>query len=595
MNGTVSDHLLQRLREWGVSRVYGFPGDGIDGIMGALNRSKKGPVFVQSRHEEGAAFMAAAHAKFTGQVGVCMATSGPGAIHLLNGLYDAKLDHASVVAIVGQQRSVSLGADFQQEVDLLSLFKDVANEYVHMACSPSQITHLVDSAFRIAMADHVVTCLIIPADVQEMDAPSGIPRLHGYTASGVGYEYPLIIPKEKQIDEAARALNRGSKVAILVGAGALGCTEEVMQIAELLGAGVAKALLGKCVLSDDLPYCTGSIGLLGTKPSWNLMMNCDTLFMIGSGFPYSEFLPKPGSAVGIQIDINPRMLNLRYPMTFLLHGDAKATLGEIIPRLKQKTELDWRKSIEDDVGEWWEILHARAMREADPINPQRLFWDLSRKLPDDVILTNDSGSSTNWFARDIKVKPTMKSSLSGGLATMCPAVPYAIAAKFAYPDRPVVAITGDGAAQMLGMAEMITVAKYYKTWNDPRLIIIVVNNQDLNQVTWEQRVLAGDPKFIASQEIPDVRFADYARLLGLEGVDLTSPKDIDQALDQAFASRIPFVINAYCDPEVPPLPPHITFEQAKNFLSAIYHGDEGGLHLIKTSVAQMMGSWLPHE
>jgi pyruvate dehydrogenase (quinone) len=595
MSETAADYLLERLKAWGITRIFGFPGDGINGILGALNRSKEGITFIQARHEEEAAFMASAHAKFTKEVGVCLATSGPGAIHLLNGLYDAKLDHAPVVAIVGQQKSVSLGADFQQEVDLISLFKDVANEYVHMASNPAQIRHLVDRALRIAKANRVVTCIIIPADVQEMDSVPNPPRIHGYTVTGVGYEYPRIIPEERDLDRAAQVLNSGTKVAILVGAGALGCHEEIMETAELLGAGVAKALLGKCVIADDLPYCTGSIGLLGTKPSWNMMMDCDTLLMVGSGFPYSEFFPKPGSARGVQIDINPRMLSLRYPMEVSLHGDARSVLRELIPRLERKSDRGFRQGIEEDIKEWWEVLHARAMREANPINPQLVFWELSSRLPDNVILTNDSGSSTNWFARDVRVKPTMKSSLSGGLATMCPAIPYALAAKFAYPDRPVVAMIGDGAMQMLGINGMISIAKYYERWTDPRLIILVVNNQDLNQVTWEQRVLAGDPKYLASQEIPNVRFADYARLLGLEGIDVVKPADIGPALDMAFSAAKPFVVNAYCDPEVPPLPPHITFEQAKHFLSSIYHGDAGGLHMIKLSAAQMMGSWLTRE
>lgn len=595
MSDTAGDYLLKRIREWGVRYIFGFPGDGINGILGAFNRAKDGIRFIQARHEEEAAFMAAAHAKFTGEVGVCMATSGPGAIHLLNGLYDAKLDHAPVVAIVGQQKTVSLGAHFQQEVDLMALFKDVAHEYVHMASSPVQIRQLVDRAFRIAKANRVITCIIIPADVQEMDAVEDIPRLHGYTVTGVGYEYPRIIPEMKQLDEAARILNEGKKIAILVGQGALGCHTEVMEIAELLGAGVAKALLGKCVIADDLPYCTGSIGLLGTKPSWNLMMDCDTFFMIGSGFPYSEFLPEPGNARGIQIDINPSMLSLRFPMNVNLHGDSQSVLRELIPLLNRKDDRDFRKNIEDDVKEWWEIMHARAMMKANPINPQRLFWELSERLPDNVIMTNDSGSSTNWFARDVKVKPSMKASLSGGLATMCPAIPYATAAKFAYPDRPVVAMSGDGAMQMLGMAAMITIAKYYETWQDKRLIIIVVNNQDLNQVTWEQRILAGDPKYIASQDIPNIGFADYARLIGLDGVNVDNPDDIGPAMDQAFASTKPFLINAYCDPEVPPLSPHITFEQAKNFLSSLYHGDEGGLHIIKQTAMQMMSTWLIRE
>ena len=439
MSQTVGDFLVNRLSEWGISRIFGFPGDGINGLMGALDRGKDKIDFVQVRHEENAAFMACGHAKFTGEVGVCMATSGPGAIHLLNGLYDAKMDHQPVVAIVGQQARAAIGGSYQQEVDLISLYKDVAHEYVHMATVPSQMRHLVDRAVRIAKSERTVTCIIIPNDLQDVkyEEPE---RIHGSVHSGLNYSPPVIVPAQQDLQRAADILNKGEKVAMLVGAGAFGAADEVIKVADLLGAGVAKALLGKAVLPDDLPYVTGSIGLLGTKPSWDLMMDCDTLLMIGSSFPYSEFLPKEGKAKGVQIDIDGKMLGIRYPMDVNLQGDSKATLNALIPLLKRKENRDWLKTIEDNVKEWWEVLEARAMHSADPINPQRMFWELSKYLPDNCILTSDSGSAANWFARDLKIRKGMKASLSGNLATMCPGVPYAIAAKFAFPDRMPIAL-----------------------------------------------------------------------------------------------------------------------------------------------------------
>ena len=404
MGHTASDFLVHRLYEWGVRRIFGYPGDGINGVVGALDRAKDKIHFVQARHEELAAFMACAHAKFTGEVGVCMATSGPGAIHLLNGLYDALMDHQPVVAIVGQQATIGLGASFQQEVDLISLFKDVAGAYVQMASTPAQIRHLVDRAMRIAQAERTVTCIILPNDVQEMDAMEHAPRRHGASFSGIGYSQPLVIPTEDDLRRAAQILNQGKKVAILVGAGALHATEEVMEVADLLGAGVAKALLGKAVLDDSLPYVTGSIGLLGTRPSWDMMMDCDTLLMVGSSFPYSEFLPKLGQARGVQIDIKPRQLSLRYPMDVNLCGDSKQTLQLLIPLLRRKSDRSWREGIEEGVADWWKVLEARAMESADPINPQRVFWELSPRVPDRCILTCDSGSAANWYARDVKVR-----------------------------------------------------------------------------------------------------------------------------------------------------------------------------------------------
>ncbi|MDA8163683.1 MAG: thiamine pyrophosphate-requiring protein [Desulfobacteraceae bacterium] len=592
MSPTASDYLVQRLYDWGVRRVYGYPGDGINGVMGALNRAQGKIDFIQSRHEELAAFEACAHAKFTGEVGVCMATSGPGAIHLLNGLYDAAGDHQPVVAIVGQQQTSALGSDFQQEVDLVSLFKDVAHHFVHTASSPTQIRHLVDRAMRIAKAERTVTCIIFPADVQEMDAVPSPPRTHGHTFTSIGWSEPDIVPKGRDLRHAADLLNGGKRVAILIGAGALDATDEVMEVAELLGAGVAKALLGKAALPDDLPYNCGAIGLLGTKPSWDLMMGCDTFLMIGSGFPYSEFLPKEGQARGVQIDISPRMLGLRYPMEVHLQGDAKLTLRALIPLLSRKRERDWQEEVEKGVAEWWEIMEARAMLKANPINPQRLFWELSPLLPDNCIISSDSGSAANWFARDLKIRRGMMASLSGQLATMCPGVPYALAAKFAHPDRVAIAAVGDGAMQMLGNNGLITIAKYWRRWKDPRLIVLVLRNLDLNQVTWEQRVMAGDPKFEASQNIPDFSFADYAELLDLNGIDVDKPKEIRPAYEKALRADRPTVICAHCDPEVPPLPPHITFEQAKGYMSALYKGDPEALAMIRQSVKQMMSRTL---
>ncbi|HYZ23559.1 MAG TPA: thiamine pyrophosphate-requiring protein, partial [Rhodopila sp.] len=503
MAQTVSDFICERLYKWGVRTIFGYPGDGINGMMGALNRIGEDKLrFIQVRHEEMAAFMATAYAKFTGKLGVCMATSGPGASHLLTGLYDARLDHMPVLAIAGQQARTAMGGHYQQEVDLQNMFKDVAGAFVQQASAPAQVRHLVDRAVRIATGERKVTAIILPNDLQEMPYADP-PRKHGTLHSGIGYCDPKVVPYEDDLRRAAEVLNSGKKVAMLVGAGALQATDEVIAVANKLGAGVAKALLGKAVLPDDLPWVTGSIGLLGTKPSWELMTGCDTLLMIGSGFPYSEFLPKEGQARGVQIDIKADMLSLRYPMEVNLVGDARDTLQALLPMLEEKSDRSWRDQIEAGVLAWWKELEARAMHGADPVNPQRVTWELSPRLPERAIVTSDSGSCANWYARDIKARRGMMMSLSGGLASMGAAVPYAIAAKFAHPDRPVVALVGDGAMQMNNMAELITVAKYWNEWPNKTWVCCVWNNQDLNQVTWEQRVVNGDPKFNASQQVPD--------------------------------------------------------------------------------------------
>jgi pyruvate dehydrogenase (quinone) len=578
---SVSDFIVQRLYDWGVRYIYGYPGDGINGLMGALERAEGRIRFIQARHEEMCAFMACGHAKFTGEVGVCLATSGPGAIHLLNGLYDAKMDHQPVVAIVGQSYRSAIGGSYQQEVDLHSLFKDVAHEYVQTAMTPEQARHLVDRAMRIAMAERTVTCLIIPHDVQELDAVPTPRHTHGTVHSGLGVAMPEMVPAQSDLERAADLLNAGTRVAMLVGSGARGGADEIIRVADLLGAGVAKALLGKDVLSDDLPFVTGAIGLLGTRPSWNLMHQCDTLLMVGTSFPYSEFLPKEGQARGVQIDIDGRMLGLRYPTEINLVGDSASTLRALAPLLVRKEDQTWRSRIEDEVDEWWRLIERRAMNDADPVNPQRVFWELSARLPDSAILTADSGSVANWYARDIKIRPGMRASLSGNLATMGAAVPYAIAAKMCFPDRPVIAMAGDGAMQMNGLNELITIERYWKEWRDPRLVVLVLNNRDLNLVTWEQRVLAGDPKFSASQNLPDFPYARFAETLGFVGIRVDRPDQIGSAWDEILSADRPGVFEAYVDPNVAPLPPHISLEQAKNFLASILRGDAQALGFVK--------------
>ncbi|HJW26597.1 MAG TPA: thiamine pyrophosphate-requiring protein [Rhodocyclaceae bacterium] len=592
MAATVGDFLLRRLTEWGVRRIYGYPGDGINGIMGAFGRIGDDLKFVQARHEELAAFMACAHAKFTGEVGVCLATSGPGAIHLLNGLYDAKLDHQPVVAIVGQQKRAALGGQYQQEVDLISLFKDVASEFVHMVTVPEQTRPVVDRAMRIARDQRAVTCVIFPNDIQDLDYEEP-PREHGTVHTGIGHTGIRCVPGEEDLARAAEILNQGKKVAMLVGAGALHATDEVIAVAEALGAGVAKALLGKAAVPDALPFVTGSIGLLGTKPSWDLMNDCDTLLMIGSGFPYSEFLPKEGQARGVQIDIDPRMLNLRYPMELSLVGDSKETLRALLPHLTPKTDRSWRNEVERNVERWWRVLEGRAMNSAKPINPQRVFWELSPRLPDNCILTCDSGSAANWYARDLKMHQGMMASLSGGLATMGPAVPYAIAAKYAHPDRPVIAMLGDGAMQMNGINGLVTIAKVWKEWQDPRLVVMVLNNGDLNQVTWEQRAMEGDPKFVDSQFVPDFPYAEYAHLLGLGGIRVDEPLEVGPAWEEALAADRPVLLEMVTDPDVPPLPPHIQLKQAKAYLSALLHGDPDSLGIVVASIKETWESLFP--
>lgn len=584
---------MTRLLEWGIERIFGYPGDGINGLVAALARTKGKLDFIQVRHEEQAAFMAAAHAKFTGELGVCLATSGPGAIHLLNGLYDAKMDHSPVLAIVGQASTMALGGSYQQEVDLNVLFKDVASEYCTTISNPTAVRHVVDRAIRIAMTTRSVTCIIVPKDIAEMDAVPKPPHIHNTVHTGIGFSRPRVLPSEHDLRRAATVLNAGSRVAMLVGAGAVNAVDDVIAVADALGAGCAKALLGKAVLPDDLPWVTGTIGLLGTKPSADLMRECDTLLMIGSTFPYGEFLPKEGHARGVQIDIDGKNLSLRYPMEVNLTGDAGDTLRALLPLLTPKTDDAWRKHIASNREKWEETERSRAKVHAHPVNPEMIFTELSPRLPDNCILSGDAGTATNWLARHLVMRRGMKFALSGSLATMGPAVPYAIAAKFAFPDRVAIAMTGDGAMQMNGLAELITVKKYWKRWSDPRIIFLVLNNRDLNQVSWEMRVESGDPKFPASQDLPDFPYARYAEMLGFTGIHVDDPKEIGPAWDKAFASDRPVVYEACTDPDVSILPPYISFEQAKNFMSALVKGDPDEHGIIVESAKSLLAGIFP--
>lgn len=585
-----SDFFVERLKAWGVTRIYGYPGDGINGVLGALQRVEgtgAGIEFIQVRHEEMAAFMATAHAKFTGELGVCLSTGGPGATHLITGLYDAKSDHVPVLAIAGQAETTVRGASYQQEVNLDRMFADVA-DFVQEATAPAQLRHLVDRGLRVAKARNGITVLVLPKDVQDMtwEEPK---RAHGYTRSGPGYSKPRIVPHDADLTRAAEVLNAGRKVAIVIGAGAREAADEVIAVAERLGAGIAKALLGKDVLPDDLPFVTGAIGLLGTKPSSDMMNGCDTLLMIGTGFPWAEFLPADGQARAVQIDIAPEMLGLRYPVEVNLHGDARETLRALLPLLDQQTDRRWQNGIVAGMASWHETVKGRALASADPVNPQRVVYEMSPRLPTDAIVTSDSGSCANWYARDWQVKRGQRGSLSGGLASMGAAVPYAIAAKFAHPTRPVVALVGDGAMQMNNMAELITIQKYWRRWADPRLVICVFNNEDLNEVTWEQRVMEGNPRFPTTQSLPDVPYARFAELLGLTGIFVDDPEQLGAAWDRALAADRPVVLEVKTDPNVAPLPPHVTIEQAKAFLSSMAKGDRGTAQVVADTARQIIG------
>ncbi|HSA53465.1 MAG TPA: thiamine pyrophosphate-requiring protein [Yinghuangia sp.] len=588
----VSDYILGRLRAWDIEYVFAYPGDGINGLLSAWGRADNKPRFIQGRHEEMCAFEAVGYAKFSGRVGVCAATSGPGAIHLLNGLYDAKLDHVPVVAIVGQTDRSAMGGSYQQEVDLASLYKDVAAEYCQTVTVPEQLPNVLDRAIRTAYARRTVTAVIVPADVQELEYE---PPAHAFkmVPSSLGLPHYAPVPDEDDLAHAAQVLNSGERVAMLIGQGARRARPQVEAIAELLGAGVAKALLGKDVLPDTLPYVTGSIGLLGTRPSYELMRDCDTLLTIGSSFPYTQFLPEFGQARAVQIDVDPFMVGLRYPFEVNLVGDAATTLDRLMPLLRRKTDRGWQESVADNVARWWQVMERRAAVEADPINPEYAVHALDHLLPDDAIVAADSGSAANWYARHLRMRGTMRGSLSGTLATMGPGVPYAIGAKFAHPGRPAIAVVGDGAMQMNGMSELLTAAKYWREWDDPRLVVAVLNNRDLNQVTWEMRAMQGAPQFLPSQELPDVDYAGFAESIGLVGVKAEHRDEVEGGWVRALAADRPCVYELRTDPAVPPIPPHATWDQIEAAAAAVLKGDSDRAAMVKQGMKAKVQEFLP--
>jgi pyruvate dehydrogenase (quinone) len=590
MAESVAEFMLSRLQEdWGIGRFYGYPGDGISGFMGAFQELGGKPEFVQVRHETIASYAACAHSKFTGEVGACIATSGPGAVQLLNGLYDAKLDHRPVVALVGQQQTVSLGSDWLQEVDLHTLLGDVS-EFVQTCMAPEQARHLVDHAMRAAIATRGVACIVVPVDVQHADAADP-PKSHGSVFSSAGISMPAAVPEAHDLQRAADALNAGSRAAILIGQGAIGAQDEVVAVADALGAGVAKALNGRAALPDDLPFVTGAIGLLGTKASSDLMADCDTLLMVGSNFPFADWLPSEGQARGVQIDVDGRHIGMRYPMEVNLVGDAAHTLRALLPLLERKTDRSWREKIEKSVTAGWRVLQERAMLPGNPINPQRVFQDVSDILPELCITTADSGTSANWWARHLKLRKGMMAGISGTLATMGCAVPYALAAKFAHPDRPVIAFVGDGAMQMIGINALIDIAFYADRWPNGTCVIAVLNNGDLNEVTWEQRAMAGDPRYEVSQTLPAFDFAAFARSLGLHGIRVEEPGAVRPAWEEALAHDGPVVLDVLTDPSVPPMPPQLRFETVRNMTRAFLKGDPAARDIMRHAARARSSEW----
>jgi pyruvate dehydrogenase (quinone) len=571
----VSDLLVERLSEWGVDRVFGYSGDGIDGVMGALRRAGK-PAFVQARHEETAAFMAVGHAKYTGGVGVCLSTQGPGAVHLLNGLYDAKLDGKPVVAIVGQQASTVLGSAYQQEIDLVRLFGDVCAQFVQAAHAPEQMPMLIDRAFRTALATRSPTCVILPHDVQNAPAPDPGTHQHGVMMTSPGLHPARVVPREEDLRAAAEVLGSGERVAIMVGQGAYGAADDIVELAERLGAGITTSLLGKPVLDEALPFHTGVMGHLGTTASAELMRDCDTLLLVGTNDPWTEFYPAPGQARAVQVDIDGRQIGVRYPVEVPLIGDAAETIQALIGMIEPRGDRTWRERVEGSVRRWEDISQARAAATAEPMNPQYVVRSLTGRLPGDALVAVDVGSVVYWYARHLRLARGVPAHLSSTLASMGCGLPYGIAAKLSAPDRPVLVLTGDGAMQMTGLAELVTVAARWREWADPRFVVCVLNNQDLAEVSWEQREMEGEPRFTASQQLPDVPYAQYAELLGLRGVRVTSADQMAAAWDAGLSADRPTVIDAVVDPAVPLLPPGQPFEKIKPMYTGLA-AEKGGL------------------
>ncbi|MBD0325425.1 MAG: pyruvate oxidase [Pyrinomonadaceae bacterium] len=567
MANTAADVLVEGIIDWGVDTVFGLPGDGINGIMEALRTRQDRVRFIQVRHEEAAAFMACAYAKYTGRLGCCLATSGPGGIHLLNGLYDAKLDQAPVLAITGQTYSDLKGSNFQQEINMTLLFQDVA-VYNQEVINPNQVAMLADEACRHALNHRGVAHITFPVDYQEKEptAKGTMHKVEGHTTSR--WSSPLAVPPEDELRLAAFILNEAKKPVILVGQGALGARDEVIEIADKLGAPIVKALLGKAVVPDDHPLTTGGLGLLGTTPSQEAMENADALLIIGSSFPYMEYLPKPDQAKGVQIDDKPDRIGLRFPVEVGLVGDAKPTVAALSRFVERKTDRSFLERAQAGMKEWWELMRTRAMKTDVPIKPQRVAWELSEMAADDAIISTDSGTITTWIARQFKIKGSQKFSCSGTLATMAPGLPYSIAAKIAFPERQSIAFVGDGGFTML-MMEFLTAVKY----NLP-IVVVIIKNNTLGQIKWEQIVFLGNPEYGCELHNPD--FAKYAEACGGLGFTVERPEEIRPALESALSSGKPSIVEVVVDPFEPPMPPKVSVEQALHFAGALAKGQPSG-------------------
>ncbi|MFJ2659844.1 thiamine pyrophosphate-requiring protein [Arthrobacter koreensis] len=547
----VADVIVERLQAWGVDRIFGYSGDGINTVLGALRRSGS-PEFVQARHEENAAFMAVGHAKYTGRPGVVLSTQGPGAVHLLNGLYDAKMDSVPVVAIIGQQSRSVLGSAYMQEIDLLNLTRDVASSFRQQVNSPEQLPLVLDRAFKAALADRAPAVVIIPHDVQQAPAPE-LEQEHGIVTSAPVWSPPNLVPADTDLEAAAALINDGERVAFLVGQGARGAWPQVRALAEKTGAGITTSLMGKPYVDESHPLAAGVMGHLGTSASGYVLGRCDTLVIIGSNDPWTEFYPPPGAARAVQIDVDAAAIGNRYPVEVAVTGDAAVALEGLLPLVSERS--GWRSSVETAVQDWNQLAAERAATPANPVNPELAVRELGSRLPENAQVAVDVGSSVYWYARQLRLPAGVPAHLSSTLASMGCSIPYGLAAKLAAPDRPVVALSGDGAMQMAGLSELITVSRLWPRWADPRFVLMVLNNRELAEVTWEQREMEGDPRFDQSQALPDFSYAAYAELLGLQGIRVEDPAQIGAAWDAALDADRPVLIEVLSDPDIPLLPP----------------------------------------
>ena len=573
MAKTVSDLIVERLIEWGVDTIFGYPGDGVDGFFESLRTHKDQLRFIQVRHEEAAAFAAVGYAKYTGRIGVCCATSGPGGVHLLNGLYDAKCDLQPVLAITGHTFHDLIGMDYQQDVDLDKLYMDVAH-FNERVMGPAHAVNCVDMAIRTSYGRRGVSHLCIPKDIQDWtskEAHRNSGNVKGH--SGDWSRPSTAVPSKELLRQAANLINDGSKVAILAGRGSLGCTEELTQLAETVGGPIVKALLGKAVVPDRSPYTTGGLGLLGTAPSVDAMEECDTLIMIGSSFPYMEFLPKPGQAKCVQIDIDPTRIGLRYPADTALVGDAKAILNALLPLLKSKNKKFLKKS-QDRMKSWFQLTEERGTRKDMPMKPQVVTYTLNKLLKDDAIISSDSGTIATWTTRYVDIRGTQQFSLSGSLATMANGLPYSIGAAVAYPGRQVVCVVGDGGLTML-MGEIATLVKYKLN-----VTVIVIKNNVLGQIKWEQMILEGNPEY--GVELEPIDFAMVAQACGARGYTIERPEEAESVLRNALAGSGPAVVQAVVDPNEPPMPGKISTQQALKFAEALIRGQKDALKIVQS-------------